>query len=64
MSACAREAGDPNGLGFSEAAVKLAATLKMNLWSADGAPVVGGVVHIPIRLNLKGAAEAPNAPAL
>jgi len=29
--------------------------MKMNLWSADGAPVEGGVVHIPIRLNLKGA---------
>ncbi|THD61390.1 TonB family protein [Phenylobacterium sp.] len=64
MSACAPEAGDPDGLGFSEAAVRLAATLKMNLWSADGAPVVGGVVHIPIRLNLRGVAEASNAPAL
>jgi hypothetical protein len=28
--------------------------MKMNLWSSDGAPVEGGVVHIPIRLNLKG----------
>ncbi|THD61391.1 hypothetical protein [Phenylobacterium sp.] len=52
LSACAPEAGDPDGLGFSEAAVKLAAGLKMNLWSADGAPVEGGVVHVPIRLNL------------
>ena len=49
------EPGAPDGQGFSEAAVKLAATMKMNLWSADGAPVQGGVVHIPIRLNLKGA---------
>jgi hypothetical protein len=52
LSACAPEAGDPDGLGFSEAAVKLASTLKMNLWSADGAPVEGGVVHVPIRLDL------------
>ncbi len=49
----APEAGDPDGLGFSEAAAKLASTMRMNLWSADGAPVEGGVVHIPIRLNLK-----------
>lgn len=56
LTACVPEAADPAGLGFSEAAVKLAATMKMNLWSADGAPVEGGVVHIPIRLNLKGAA--------
>ncbi len=53
MAACTPEAGDPDGLGFSEAAAKLASTMKMNLWSADGAPVEGGVVHIPIRLNLK-----------
>jgi hypothetical protein len=28
--------------------------MKMNLWSADAAPVAGGVVHVPVRLNLKG----------
>jgi hypothetical protein len=33
--------------------VKLASAMRMNLWSADGAPVEGGVIHIPIRLNLK-----------
>jgi hypothetical protein len=54
MTACTPEAGDPDGLGFSEAAAKLASTMKMNLWSADGAPVEGGIVHIAIRLNLKG----------
>lgn len=54
MTQCAPEAAEPAGLGFAEAAAKLASTLKMNLWSADGAPVEGGVVHIPIRLNLKG----------
>jgi TonB family protein len=55
MTGCTPEAGDPGGLGFSRAAVKLASTMKMNLWSADGAPVQGGVVRIPIRLNLEGA---------
>jgi hypothetical protein len=54
LTGCAPEAGDPDGLGFSEAAAKLASGMKMNLWSADGSPVEGGVVHIPIRLNLKG----------
>jgi TonB family protein len=54
MTACVPEPGDPDGLGFSEAAAKIAAGLKMNLWSADGAPVEGGVIHIPVRLNLKG----------
>jgi TonB family protein len=54
LTACAPERADPDGLGFSEAAAKLASGMKMNLWSADGAPVEGAVVHIPIRLNLKG----------
>lgn len=53
LTDCVAEPGDPDGLGFSEAAAKLASSMKMNLWSADGAPVEGGVVHIPIRLNLK-----------
>jgi len=53
LSACAPEPGEPDGLGFSEAAAKLASRMRVNLWSADAAPVAGGVVHIPIRLNLK-----------
>jgi TonB family protein len=54
MTQCAPEPGDPDGQGFSEAVVKLASTMKMNLWSADAAPVEGGQVRIAIRLNLKG----------
>lgn len=54
MSTCTPAGADPDGLGFSEAAVKLASKMKMNLWSADGAPVDQGVVRIAIRLNLKG----------
>ncbi len=53
MTACAPEAGEPEGLGFSEAAAKLASGMRMNLWGSDAAPVVGGIVHIPIRLKLK-----------
>jgi len=54
---CAPEAADPDGLGFSEAAAKLASTMKMNLWSADAGPVEGGVVHVAIRLNLRPASQ-------
>jgi hypothetical protein len=53
LTGCAPEPADPDGLGFSEAVVRLASTMKMNLWSADAVPVAGGVVHVPIRLNLK-----------
>jgi TonB family protein len=58
LANCAAEPADPDGLGFSEAAIKLASRLRLNLWSADGAPVIGGVIHIPVRLNLA-AASAP-----
>ena len=51
LTACVPEPGDPDGLGFSEAAAKLAGGMKMNLWSNDDAPVEGGVVHVPVRLN-------------
>ncbi len=52
LTACAPMPGDPDGLGFSEAAVKLASVMKMNPWTADGAPVDGAVIRVPIRLNL------------
>jgi TonB family protein len=52
LTGCTPLPADPPGLGFSEAAVKLALGLRMNPWSADGGPVDGAVVNIPIRLNL------------
>ena len=43
--------------GMPLTAAKLATAMRMNLWSADGAPVEGGVVRIPIRINLKAGAD-------
>jgi TonB family protein len=59
LTRCAPDPDEPDSLGFSAAAAHLASAMKMNLWSADGAPVEGGVVHVPIRLNLKADAKAP-----
>ena len=53
LTDCAPQAGDPDGLGFSEAAVKLAATMRMNPWTADAAPVDGATVDVAVQLNLK-----------
>jgi len=64
LTDCAPEGAEPNGLGFSEAAAKLASTMRMSLWSDDATPVEGGVIHVPVRLNLKGAAEPSGASAL
>ncbi|HEY4941609.1 MAG TPA: TonB family protein [Rhizomicrobium sp.] len=53
LTGCAPAAGDSDGLGFSEAAVTLASVMKMNLWSADAAPVVGATALVKIRMNLQ-----------
>jgi TonB family protein len=52
LSGCAIELTSPDGLDFDDAAVKLASRLKMSLWSAAAGPVQGGVVHIPVKLEL------------
>lgn len=54
LAGCQAESSDPSGLGFGEAAAKLASTLRMNLWSSDAQPVQGGTVHVAIQLNLAG----------
>lgn len=53
LSDCAPAEGDPDGLGFPEAAVKLAETMRMNPWTADGSPVDGAVVRVGVRLDLR-----------
>jgi TonB family protein len=58
LTDCAPDAAEPEGRGFSEAVVKLAPMMRVNLWSADGAPVQGGVVRFPLTLTLPGAAVA------
>jgi TonB family protein len=53
LTDCTPETADPEGLGFSEVAAKLASSMKMNPWTSDAAPVDGAVVRVAIRLNLK-----------
>jgi TonB family protein len=53
LTACSPQPADPEGLGFSEAAVKLAATMRMNPWLTNGEPVDGTLVELGVRLSLK-----------
>jgi len=53
LSDCAPEPGEPDGLGFSDAAVRLASTMRMNPWTVDGEPVDGAVVRLGVKLTLK-----------
>ena len=49
---CVPLAADPDGLGFSEAAVKIAPLMRMNLWTDAGGPVDGAQVRLPVRFDL------------
>jgi TonB family protein len=53
LTNCSAIEADPEGLGFSEAVVKLASTMRMNPWSRDGTPVDGAIVVLGVTLNLK-----------
>ncbi|HEY3947405.1 hypothetical protein [Phenylobacterium sp.] len=62
LRACTAEPGQPDGLGFSQAAVKLASTLKANLWSRDGGPVAGGEVDVGVELRLDPQSQSAGLP--
>ena len=53
LADCSPQHAEPDGLGFSEAAARLASTMRVNPWTLDGSPVDGDVVEVGVRLNLK-----------
>jgi TonB family protein len=60
LTDCAVESEEPADLGFGAAALKIAAVMKMNPWTSQGAPVDGMKIQVPIRLVLPDA----SAPAV
>lgn len=48
---CRVAAERPVDAGFGEAAVLVAGSLKLNLWSLDGRPTVGSRIRLPIEFN-------------
>ena len=51
VSGCKVLSENPAGKGFGQAALALSAKFKLSTWTAEGLPVVGGEVHIPIRFE-------------
>jgi hypothetical protein len=52
LTDCKPLPGEPDGLGFSEAAVEIAQVMKMNRWTQEGGPVDGSRLQLPIRFKL------------
>ncbi len=62
LSACDPVSSEPDGLGFGEAAAKVAAGLRMSPWTDDGGPVDGAKVDVPIRFAPASAVTADDSP--
>jgi TonB family protein len=59
---CIVASEDPAGMGFGDAALQVASVMAMNPWTAQGDPVDGARIRLPVRLELPAGAEPP-APA-
>jgi len=58
---CTVASEQPAGLGFGDAALTVAGVMAMNPWTAEGDPVDGARIRLPLRLELP--ADAPATPA-
>lgn len=54
--------GTPPGVGFSQAAAKAAAMMRMSPWTDAGGPVDGALVRVPVRFSQAPAKYAGAAP--
>jgi outer membrane biosynthesis protein TonB len=54
LTSCQAGPDDPPGLGFSDAAVRAAQSLRMSPWTEIGGPVDGARVRLPLRFSLNG----------
>jgi hypothetical protein len=61
LKACSVVSEDPAGMGFGDAALVIASVMQMNPWSAEGSPVDGAHIVLPIKLVLPQDAPAPTA---
>jgi protein TonB len=52
VTGCRIVSEDPSGFGFGDAHIRAASRFRMRPKTADGAPVEGGTVRIPLRWTL------------
>ncbi len=63
LTDCGPDTASSDAPEFADVAVRLASTMRMNPWTADGAPVDGAVIRLGVRLNLKTEDGPPAGPA-
>jgi TonB family protein len=59
---CAVVSEEPAIYGFGAATLPLTTGFRLNIWSAEGLPVIGGTIRAPIRFDLKPATGPPAKP--
>jgi TonB family protein len=52
---CTVVSEEPAGLGFGDAALTIAGVMAMNPWTAEGTPVDGARIRLPVRIELPAA---------
>lgn len=57
IDSCQTDSEDPAGLGYADAAVALSHHFRLDVWTSEGLPTVGGKVKIPLRFDLEDAAR-------
>ncbi|MCR5872964.1 hypothetical protein LRS10_01370 [Phenylobacterium sp. J426] len=58
LSGCAVDKEEPAGQGFGQGVLALAPKFKVEPWSAEGLPIVGSKVRVPVRYDLKPVSQA------
>jgi hypothetical protein len=62
LADCQVASEDPAGYGLGKATLSLAGTFRLSIWTAEGLPMVGGKVRVPIRYDITQRAPEPARP--
>ncbi|RAK58777.1 hypothetical protein DJ021_02650 [Phenylobacterium hankyongense] len=62
LADCRWESEDPAGYGIGQATIDLVKTFRLSIWSAEGLPIIGGTVRVPIRYDMSEAPRPAAAP--
>lgn len=52
LGGCTAQSEEPAGYGFGAATMPLADNFRVNVWTEEGLPVIGGSIRVPLRYDL------------